>query len=246
MSNIENLKQVLPHQRMIPKYLQRLLGLRAARRQEQDCKQQLLYFGKLLQDRFFVSGTDGNLSVRLDDQRIMITPTGLSKGMMTSGDFVIVDPEGKKISGQREVSTEIDMHLSIYRKRPDIWAVVHAHPCTATGFASAGLPLNEPLCTEILMTLGEIPLAPYATTGTIELSESLSPFIGRYNAILMANHGVVAFGRSLLQAYQRIEAVEHFARVILVAHQLGRKNRIKESDIQKLLVAKERYSGSSA
>jgi L-fuculose-phosphate aldolase len=245
MNKIETLKQALPHQRMVPGYIQRLFGLVAARRQERECRRQLIYFGKLLHDSFFVSATDGNLSVRLDDQRVMITPTGLSKGMMTSVDLVIVDLGGKKIMGQREASTEIDMHLSIYQKRSDAWAVVHAHPCTATGFASAGLPLNEPLCTEILMTLGEVPLAPYATTGTIELSESLSPFIERYSAILMANHGVVAFGRSLLQAYQRIEAVEHFAKVILVAHQLGKKSPLKESDIQKLLVARERYLSSS-
>ncbi len=138
-------------------------------------RQDLVRFGKMLHAQGFVAATDGNLSVRLDQGRILVTPTGFSKGMMSPEDMVIVDLHGKKLSGFYNPSSEITMHLTIYRMRPDVGAIVHAHPCTATGFASAGIALDEPLCSEIVITLGAVPLAPYATTGTMELSDSLRP-----------------------------------------------------------------------
>jgi L-fuculose-phosphate aldolase len=208
---------------------------------EEASRRELVYLGGLLHDKFFVSATDGNLSVRLNDDTFLATPTGMSKGMMRSKDMVLVDRAGAKLKGRREVSSEIGMHLMIYKERPDVHGIVHAHPYTATGFASAGIALNEPLCSEIVMTLGEVPLAPYGTTGTDEIGESLAPFIAKHNAVLMANHGVVAYGKTLLEAYQRMEAVEHFARIVLVTHQLGRKNLISDTDIEKLVLAKDRY-----
>lgn len=208
--------------------------------------EQLVYFGRLLHQETFVSATDGNLSLRLDDRRILTTPTAIGKAMMHVRDMVMVDGDGVKLKGRRGVSSEIEMHLTIYKLRPDVQAVVHAHPCTATAFACAGIALTEPLCSEIVMTLGAVPLAPYGTTGTSELSESLLPFIPYNNAILMANHGVVAYGKTLCEAYHRMEAVEHFARIVLATRQIGKQTLLDEAKIQKLLQAKDRYGVSAA
>lgn len=215
------------------------------RSKEKHGCEQLIYFGKLLHQHSFVSATDGNLSLRLDEHRILATPTAIGKAMMRVRDMVIVDEAGVKLKGSRDVSSEIEMHLTIYKLRPDIRAVVHAHPCSATAFACAGIALDEPLCSELVMTLGAVPLAPYGTTGTSELSESLLPFIPYYNAILMANHGVVAYGKTLCEAYQRMEAVEHFARIVLATRQIGKQTLLDEVKIQKLLEAKNRYSVSA-
>src|SRR5215469_11767430 len=171
----------------------------------------------------FIAATDGNLSVRLDEDRILVTPTGMSKGMMSSSDLVVVDLEGKKLKGKRQVTSEIGMHLLIYRMRPDIRGIVHAHPRTATGFAAAGMPLNQPLVCEVVIGLGLIPLARYGTPGTPELTDALEPLIPEYDAILMSNHGVVAYGDTLDHAYMKMETVEHSAQIALVTHLLGRQ-----------------------
>jgi L-fuculose-phosphate aldolase len=202
----------------------------------------LARFGQMLHTQGFVAATEGNLSVRLDSERIMVTPTGFSKGMMHPEDMVIVDRQGRKLEGATNPSSEIGMHLTIYHMRPDVAAVVHAHPCTATGFASAGIALDEPLCSEIVMTLGSVPLAPYATTGTAELSEVLKPFIPDYNAILMANHGVVTYGDDLSQAYLRMEAVEHFAKIVLTARQLGCGTPLDGREVERLTELRVSYS----
>lgn len=204
-------------------------------------RRELVYFGKLLHQREFVAATEGNLSTRTEEGLIVATPTGISKGMMQPEDMVIADDAGRVLRGSRNVSSEIGMHLTIYRMRPDVRAVVHAHPCIATGFASAGFALDQPLCCEVVVTLGSIPLAPYATTGTPEVSESLKPFIPDHNAILMANHGVVTYGCNLNEAYLRMEAVEHFARIVLVTKQLGKGRYLDQASVNKLLLASERY-----
>jgi L-fuculose-phosphate aldolase len=204
-------------------------------------RQDLVRFGKMLHAQGFVAATDGNLSVRLDQSRILVTPTGFSKGMMSPEDMVIVDLHGKKLSGFYNPSSEITMHLTIYRMRPDVGAIVHAHPCTATGFASAGIALDEPLCSEVVITLGAVPLAPYATTGTMELSDSLRPYIPFHDAILMANHGVVAYGDDLCRAYMRMEAVEHYAKIVLAARQLGSARSLDSRELEKLVAVRSQY-----
>ncbi|HYX53068.1 MAG TPA: class II aldolase/adducin family protein, partial [Candidatus Limnocylindrales bacterium] len=153
----------------------------------------------------------------------------------------IVNLNGKKIRGSCKPSSEINMHLTIYQMRPDVGAVVHAHPCTATAFASCGIALDEPLCSEIVITLGEVPLAPYATTGSMELSDSLAPFVPDHDAILMANHGVVTYGVDLRQAYLRMEAVEHYAKIVLAARQLGTTRTLNQSQLEQLFAARSRY-----
>jgi L-fuculose-phosphate aldolase len=202
---------------------------------------ELVRFGQMLHGQGFVAATDGNLSVRLDSQRVMVTPTGFSKGALHPEDMVVVDMEGKKLTGKHNPSSEIVMHLTIYRMRPDVGAVVHAHPCTATGFASAGIALDQPLCSEIVVTLGSVPLAPYATTGSVELSKSLAPFIPRHNAILMANHGVVTYGADLQQAYLRMESVEHYAKIVRVARELGGARALDGNELEKLAEVRSRY-----
>jgi L-fuculose-phosphate aldolase len=213
-----------------------------ATRSERKLRQDLARFGKMLHSMGFVAATDGNLSVRLDEDRVLVTPTCFSKGMMRPEDMVVVDLHGKKLSGAYNPSSEIVMHLTIYRMRPDVGAVVHAHPCTATGFASAGIALDEPLCSEIVITLGAVPLAPYATTGTMELSDSLRPFIPYHDAILMANHGVVTYGEDLCRAYMRMEAVEHYAKIVMTTRQLGTARSLGSSELEKLFEVRSQYA----
>ncbi|HMF89371.1 MAG TPA: class II aldolase/adducin family protein [Candidatus Angelobacter sp.] len=209
--------------------------------EDYEQRRDLVEFGRMLHAQGFVAATDGNLSVRMESGRVMVTPTGFSKGMLKPDDMVIVDLDGHKLSGIQNPSSEIAMHLTIYKMRPDVGAVVHAHPCTATGFASAGIALDQPMCSEIVITLGTVPLAPYATTGSMELSESLKPFIPYHEAILMANHGVVTYGSDLRQAYMRMEAVEHYAKIVLAARQLGCTRTLDSQELEKLVAVRSRY-----
>jgi L-fuculose-phosphate aldolase len=206
----------------------------------------IVQFGKMLHDRGYVAGMDGNLSVRLDEDRILATPTAMCKGSMRPSDLVIVDPEGRHLAGKRDVSSEIGMHLLIYRLRPDIRGIVHAHPPTATGFAAAGMPLDRPLICEVVIGLGSIPLARYGTPGTPELAEAMEPLIPQYDALLMSNHGVVAYGGDLTHAYMKMETVEHFAQIALVTHLLGRQQPLNSQDLQKLILLRSKYQGSNS
>jgi L-fuculose-phosphate aldolase len=198
----------------------------------------------MLHERGFVAAMDGNLSVRLGANRVLVTPTCLSKGSMRPVDMVVVDMEGQRVSGRRNVTSEIGMHLLIYRLRPGVKAICHAHPPTATGFAAAGIALTEPLVCEVVMGLGCIPLARYGTPGTSELAQTLEPYVPNYDAILMSNHGVVTYGDTLEQAYMKMETVEHFAQIALVTHLLGRQQPLKQAEIEKLLNARTKYFGA--
>jgi L-fuculose-phosphate aldolase len=210
---------------------------------ERKHREEIVRYGRMLHARGFVAGMDGNLSVRLDQKRILVTPTCVSKGAMRAADLVIVDAEGRRIAGRRNVTSEIGMHLLIYRMRPDIQAIVHAHPPTATGFAAAGIALTEPLVCEVVMGLGCIPLARYGTPGTTELAKTLEPYVPHYDAILMSNHGVVTYGDTLEHAHMKMETVEHFAQIALVTHLLGRQQPLSGVDIEKLMLARTKYFG---
>jgi len=213
---------------------------------ERQYRNAILHFGGLLHSCGFVAGMDGNLSVRLDHRRVLATPTSMSKAVMRASDLVIVDLDGRQLSGRRHVSSEIAMHLLIYRLRPDVRGIVHAHPPTATGFAASGMALNRPLVCELVVGLGCVPLARYGTPGTRELSDALEPLIPQYDAILMANHGVVAYGEDLHQAYMKMETVEHFARIALVAHVLGHEQPLNEQEVAKLVEARTKYAGAKS
>lgn len=213
-------------------------------RTEDELRREIVEIGRWIHRNGFVAAFDGNISARLDNHRILSTPTTISKGLMEPDDLVITDYEGKKISGRRNVTSEIAMHLLIYKRRPDANGVVHAHPPTATGYAAAGLSLNKALVSEVVLSLGCIPLARYGTPGTPELTSALEPLVASYDAILMANHGVVTFAPDLLRAYFKMETVEHFAKISLVTELLGRQVLLSETDVDKLLAARQRYFGA--
>jgi L-fuculose-phosphate aldolase len=208
---------------------------------EAELRRELVRFGKWLSRLGFMPGTAGNLSARLDEERLLVTPTGMSKFLMKPSDMVIVDLQGRLLFGTRKVSSEVGMHLAIYEMRNDISAVIHSHPPIATGFACAGRGLDEVLCQEAVMALGAVPLAKYATTGTGEVAASLGPFLHGHEAILMANHGAVTYGGDLLEAFLRMETVEHLAHIELVAHQLGSPRPLSVNQIEQVRMAKARY-----
>ncbi len=199
-----------------------------------EVRQEIVKLGKSLHDKGFVAATDGNISVRLDDRHVLATPTCMCKGNMTVEDLVTVDMQGRKLEGFREVSSEIAMHLMIYRRCPDTCAIVHAHPPTATGFAAAGMALDQPLVSEVVISLGTVPIAQYATPGTPELVDCLEPLVADHHAILMANHGVVTHAEDLLTAYMHMETVEHFAKIALTAHLLGRQQILSPTQVAQL------------
>jgi len=213
---------------------------------EDEHRRDICTVGYWTHQRGFVGATDGNISVRLDPRRVLTSPTAISKGMMQPDDLVITDMQGKTLAGRRNASSALAMPLLIYKRRPDVNAVCHAHPVTATGYAAAGLPLNKALVSEIVLALGCIPVARYGTPGTPELTEALEPLVPSYDAILMANHGVVTYGADLLTAFFRMETVEHFARIALVTELLGKQVLLSGEDVEKLLAARARYGLTTA
>jgi L-fuculose-phosphate aldolase len=213
---------------------------------EEEHRRDLCTAGRWIHGRHFVGATDGNISVRLDHERVLTTATAMSKGLMTADDLVITDMQGKRLAGRRQPSSELGMHMLIYGRRPDVHAVCHAHPPIATGYAAAGIPLNKAIVSEVVLSLGCIPVAPYATPGTPELTEALDPLVQNYDALLMANHGVVTYGSDLLTAFFRMETVEHFAQVSLVTELLGKQALLSGRDVEKLLAARARYGSTTA
>ena len=211
------------------------------RKSGEEHRREICVAGRWLYQRGFIPSSDGNLSIRLDDDHILATPTGVCKGMLTPEDLVVTDLTGHKVDGYREPSSELKMHLFIYNHRGDVNAICHAHPLVATGYAAAGLPLDKPLLAEMVYSLGSIPLAPYAPPGTDALSSSLEPLIADHNAILMANHGVVTYGCDLLTAFHHMEMVEHHARISLVTALLGKQSLLSGGDVEKLLAARPRH-----
>ncbi|MBN1503564.1 MAG: class II aldolase/adducin family protein, partial [Candidatus Eisenbacteria bacterium] len=161
--------------------------------------------------------------------------TGVSKGFLTTDQVVVVNRQGKKLSGSGEPSSEIKMHLAIYEKRPDVKAVVHAHPPVATGFAVAGLPLAQCILPEVVLSLGAVPVAEYGTPSTAEVCDAILPHIQNADAFLLANHGAVTIGKDVFQAYYRMETVEHFAKILLTARLLGRVNVLTPAQVEKLV-----------
>lgn len=213
---------------------------------EREHRQDIVETGRLIYQKGWVAANDGNITVRLDDDRILSTPTGVSKGMMSPDDLIIVDYEGNKLQGRLEKTSEILMHLVIYKMRPDVHSIVHAHPPVSTGFAAAGISLNKALLPEVVIGLGCVPLAAYGLPGTPALTEPMMPLIPKFDAILLANHGAVAYGGDIKQAFFRLETVEHFARINLVAHQLGGGKLLPSEEVQKLIEARGRYGFASS
>ena len=201
---------------------------------EEQARADIVEVGRRLWERGYVASNDGNISVRLDEHRLITTPKSVSKGFMTPDMMVITDLDGKKIAGEREPSSELKMHLEVYRNRPDARAVVHAHPPTATGFAVAGIPLDRAVLAEVITTLGSIPIAEYATPSTEELPAAVRKYVKAHDGLLLANHGALALAGDVMAAYYRMETIEHFATISLVARQLGREQVLSRDEVERL------------
>ncbi|MBN1552879.1 class II aldolase/adducin family protein [bacterium] len=208
-------------------------------------KKQIIDIGKLTYNRGFVAANDGNISARLDDNRIVITPTGVSKGALSPETLVICDMSGKALSSEGKPSSEILMHLKVYQLRKDIFGIVHAHPPYATAFGIAGIPLSQAVLPEVIMTLGAIPLVKYGTPGTQALSEPLTDFLPNHDAFILQNHGALAIGKDLQTAYFRMETLEHFAHIAFVSYLLGKIHTLPDEEVKKLLQmrAKSGFTG---
>jgi len=211
---------------------------------EKQHRRQICRIGRWLYSRGHVVASEGNLSVRLDAQRILVTPSGKCKGRLKLEELLVTDLRGEVVCGTGRPSSEMLMHLLYYHCRPDVRAICHAHPPTATGFAAAGRALEEPVLPEVIVGLGKIPLASYGTPGTWEVCAGLEPLVHNYDAILLENHGVVTCGPDLGTAYQRMETVEQFARVMLTAELLGGPHLLQRADVQKLVGAGARHQTS--
>jgi L-fuculose-phosphate aldolase len=211
---------------------------------ERELRRQICRTGRRMYERGLVVACEGNLSARLDSNRILVTPAGACKGSLTAGDILVTKANGAVLSGSGQPSSEIQMHVLFYRLRPDVQAVCHAHPPTATGFAAAGRALEEAVLPEVVVGLGKIPLAPYGTPGTGELCAGLESLATKHDAILLENHGVVTCGQSLDVAYQHLETVEQFARILLTAELLGGAHLLSTAQVQKLITTRSRYGVS--
>lgn len=206
-----------------------------------DVKKDIIEAGRRCWLRGWVAANDGNISVRISDNEILTTATGQSKGFLTPDLIVKVDRRGQLLEGDRPPSTEIQMHLLVYDRRPDVRAVFHAHPPYCTAHAVAGLPLNECVLPEIVVTLGSIPLAPYGTPSTSEIPDALAPLLDHHDAFLLQNHGALTLGKDIFQAYYRMESIEHFAHILYLARGLGAVNLLDRGQVEKLKEIRSRY-----
>jgi len=201
---------------------------------ESSLRADIVEVGRRMYARGYTASNDGNISVRLGADRLLMTPKSVCKGFMTPDMMCITDLDGRKLQGDRDPSSEMLMHLEVYRHRPDAQAVVHAHPPTATGFAVAGIPLDRAVLAEVLTTLGSIPIAEYATPSTKELPEAVRKYIKAHDGMLLANHGALTVGSDLFGAYYKMETIEHFAKISLVARMLGRENLLSREEVMRL------------
>lgn len=205
-----------------------------------DVRREIVRVCRRLYGRGLIAGPDGNVSVRISHDHVLVTPRGFSKADVEEHDLVLVTLDGTRIGGRREASSEVAMHLAAYRAREDVGAVVHAHPPVATGFAVAGLGLPGDVLPELTVQLGEVPFIPYATPGTDALPKAMAPWLPNYDAFLLANHGATTLGRTLAEAHQRMESLEHGANILLTARLLGRVNALRAEDVRVLDAARQR------
>ena len=201
----------------------------------QEEREAVCRVGKLLYDRGYVAANDGNISVKVAENRLLITPSGVSKGRMTPEMLLVTDMDGIVIEGDRHPSSEGKMHLEVYRGRPDVNAVVHAHPPVSTAFAVCRRGLEAPYLSELVVGLGRVPCTPsFAMLSTGEVPESVRPYLAEHNALLLANHGALAWGGDLWEAFDRLETVEHTAKILLNAQLLGGGVPLTEAEVERL------------
>ena len=206
--------------------------------EEWKARETICEIGRRMYQRGFVAANDGNISIRIGDNQLVCTPSGVSKGFMREEDLVITDMCGNILSdGVGQPSSELKMHLKIYEKDQYARAVVHAHPKTATAFAVAGISLEEPILVESVVVLGPVPLAPYATAGTEEVAAAVEPYCEEYHGLLLANHGALSWAETPMQAWYYMEEIEHTAEILLRSkYLLGKANVLDEKQVDKLRV----------
>jgi len=211
---------------------------------EWELKKQIVEIGKRIWQRGYVASNDGNITVMMNENELLTTPTGVSKGFMTTDMIIKCDKTGKVISGNSNYrpSSEVKMHLEVYKERPDIKSVVHAHPPYATSFAVAGIPLNKCVLPEAIIVIGAVPIAPYGLPSTMEIPDRMRPFIKNSDAILLENHGALTLGSDLLNAYHKMETLEHTASIVWKAIQLGNMNVLPGDERDRLMSLRERFN----
>lgn len=191
--------------------------------------------GRRMYGRGFVAANDGNISIRCSDESIWVTPAGVSKGFMTPEMLLLLDLEGNILEGYGTPSSEIKMHLRVYKENPEVRGVVHAHPPVATAFAVARRELQKPILSEAVVLLGRVPVAVYGTPGTSEIPDSIAPFCKDYNALLLSNHGALTWGRDGMEAYFRMESLEHYANILMNTERIGGGVQLSEEQIARLI-----------
>lgn len=203
---------------------------------ELEIKNEMCEIGRRVYNRGMVAANDGNFSVKLGDNEFFCTPTGVSKGFMTPEYICRVDDKGNVLEANEgfKPSSEIKMHMRIYKERPDVQAVVHAHPMYATTFAIAGIPLMEPIMPEAVIALGGVPLAKYGTPSTKEVPDSIMPYLQQYDAVLLENHGALTYSDTLLNAYHKMESLEFYARLMYQTKMIGGPQILDEKRVEEL------------
>ncbi|MBA2305846.1 MAG: class II aldolase/adducin family protein [Acidobacteria bacterium] len=212
---------------------------------EAQLRSDIVEVGRRMYARGYTASNDGNISARLEDGRLLMTPKNVCKGFMDPATMCITDLDGKKLAGDRDPSSEMQMHLEVYRQRPDVNAVVHAHPPVATAFAVAGIPLDRAVLAEVVTTLGSVPIAEYATPSTRELPEAVSKYVKAHDGMLLANHGALTLGADLFSAYYKMETIEHFANISFVARMLGGERLLSRDEVLRLQGLRGKYGISA-
>ena len=212
---------------------------------EAQLRADIVEIGRRMYARGYTASNDGNISARLDASRLLMTPKNVCKGFMDPAMMCITDLEGKKLAGERDPSSEMQMHLEVYRQRPDVNAVVHAHPPVATAFAVAGIPLDRAVLAEVVTTLGSVPIAEYATPSTRELPDAVRKYVKAHDGMLLANHGALTLGADLFSAYYKMETIEHFANISFVARMLGGERLLSRDEVLRLQGLRGKYGISA-
>ena len=212
------------------------------RSSEKKAKKAILDIGQRMYVRNFVAANDGNISIRTGENEVWATPTGVSKGFMKKKMLVKVDLEGNVLEGTKKPSSELKMHLRAYQENPELLSVCHAHPPICTCFAIAGIPLDVPVLAEAVITLGDVPVAPYAELGSKEVPEVIAPYCHTHNGVLLANHGAVTWAEDPYSAYYRLESMEYYANILMITGKsLKEQNTLTEEQVERLLAMREKF-----
>ena len=210
---------------------------------EYEIKKQICEIGQRIYNKGMVAANDGNISVKISENEFLCTPTGVSKGFMTPEFICKVDRNGKVIQANKgfKPSSEIKMHMRVYKERPDVNSVVHAHPMYATSFAIAGIPLTEPIMPEAVIALGCVPIAEYGTPSTEEIPDAVAKYVQHYDAVLLENHGALSYSDSLINAYYKMESLEFYAQLLYQSRLLGGPKRLSDAQVQRLYELRRQF-----